>query len=274
MYILAHDYVFSRKIKWYFIPIILLYLLNSLLTGGRFDTVATFISFAIFIYIFNAKNNNWKMGISLKNFLKYGILLIMLLLFFPMSMLFLGRSDMEISLDTIGAVFEEVMYSLAVYVGAEIKLLDIFVTETYINVNYDDPLGSHTLIGVYRFIANTFNINDWKGISSGDIPYEIVNGHFLGNVYTMFRAYMTDGGILGVMIFSSIMGAIFAYFYYNVRHKCSDRIEVNLIVYSWLYYCVPLSFFSNWFYPLIAPSLVRMILSFFICKILILKREI
>ena len=277
MYIMAHDYVYKNKIKWYFLLIVILYLFNSLLTGGRFNTVATFMSMVIFFYIFNKRKNKWQMDFSLKKLFKYGFLLIILLLFFPMSMILLGRSNMEVSIDTIGVVFEQIMYDLAVYVGAEIKLLDIFVNETYINITYNDPIGSHTLSGLYGFIARTFDIIEWQGISIGDIPFASVNGYFLGNVYTMFRAYMTDGGILGVIVFSFIMGSIFAFFYFNIRYQngngCNNKIDINLIIYGWMYYCVPLSFFSNWFYPLIAPSLIRLLISFLICRAFIVKKD-
>ena len=277
MYILAHDHVYRAKVKWYFIPIIILYLCNSLLTGGRFNTVATLMGLGIFYYVFNKRKNNWNLGITFKQAVKYGVLLVVMLLFFPMSMVLLGRSDMEITVDTIGIVFKDVMYNLAVYVGAEIKLLNTFVTETYINARYDDPIASHTLSTLYGKIGNAFNIPSWRGVGAGDIPFDSVNGNFLGNVYTMFRPYMTDGGFIGVFIFSFIMGVVFAYFYYKVRYKYSgsidNKIDFNLLVYGWIYYCVPLSFFSNWFYGLLAPSLLRMALCFYICRFFILKND-
>lgn len=275
MYKFAYDLVNYKKIHILYLGIVILSLCNALLTGGRFDTVATIINFVVLYYVFVARNKQWKLRLGYGKLIKYLIGLAVALLCFPLSMVLLGRSEMDISFENIGDILNNTFYDLAVYVGAELKLLDMFVTDIYVNKTYNDPFGSHTLPAIYNFIATNFDKPEWSNLAANDIPFAAVNGHFLGNVYTMFCPYMIDFGYIGVVIFSAIMGLFFAYLYKRVRDGNTisklNGIDMYLLIYAWLFYCVPLSFFSNWFYTLVAPSLIRFFLFLIVCRFLLIK---
>lgn len=73
-----------------------------------------------------------------------------------------------------------------------------------------------------------------------------------GNVYTTFYAYLYDFGVTGVIVLMILMGLISQVLYQKATKpsKRNRRYSINLwiIVYSYVFYSLAFSFFSNKFY--------------------------
>ena len=92
------------------------------------------------------------------------------------------------------------MYYLAFYCGAEIKNLDIFLNSTKTKPAI---WGEQTFVNLVKAIGRFFisGFDQYYLIN----PYQSVNGYYLGNVYTTFKAYIHDFGYIGMIILIIIM---------------------------------------------------------------------
>lgn len=220
--------------------------------------------FVVVFYIYRLRVNRWKNHFTLRKFFIYGIIAFVGMIVFYASLVIIGRGD-DIEITKIGNLVSESVENLAIYLGAELKLLDVYLTQEY----YPGTsifLGEHTFRDFYAWLYNKLGIT----IVNNDFGFRTVNGVFLGNVYTMFKPYYIDAGMIGVICFSLIMGAFFGYVYYKVRYTQkpynAQAIDVWLLVYAYIYYSVALAFFSNWFYNEISITLLQSIFSYFIFK--------
>lgn len=275
IYIATYLFVIKKKISILAIFSIILYSINYIFVGSRYGIVSIIIACIVNYYIFVMKKNNWLINISFFQMIKYIVALIVCMFAFPLSLMMLGRSDNDLTVDAVGAIVQEACYSLAVYFGAEIKLLDIYLNNEFIVKNDNSPFLGHTFARVYDSLAKIFNETSWLNISTQDIPFNFVNGMFLGNVYTMFRPFLADVGYLGVVIFPFVMGSFFAIIYNNITStgKFEKGINGYIILYSSLYYCIPLSVFGNAFFYQVNTAAVRYLFYYYVIDKFIIKTK-
>lgn len=129
---------------------------------------------------------------------------------------------------------------LAKYSGAQIKNLDLFLQSNY-------AVGKTDIWGFQTFR----NMLIWLGfdLPARDLPFRIVNGFELGNVYTTFYDYIYDFGYIGMIACVVFMAAVQTYIYMKVDNMGSST--KNLLwctMYSFQIPNILLSFFSNEFY--------------------------
>lgn len=160
---------------------------------------------------------------------------------------------------------------MAVYLSAELKNLDIFVTTGIIGHPFIQSL---TLYNVINSLGGILSQPSW--IHSFAIPYYYYGNYSLGNVGTVFYPFIYDGGWLGVIVYTSIMATICQIVYkrFLKSNKTSD-ISLSFIFYSYLFYIIIFSFFSNKFYEMIFnTSFVWTMVSWLILKYFLLKIRI
>lgn len=238
----------------------------SLLEGSRGAVLLNIVfPFLIVFYIYRMRMHSWKTHFTIRKLVMFFILTMVGMVVFYSSLIIVGRGD-DIGLDSVGELISASFEQLAIYLGAELKLLDIYLTQEY----YPGTsmfFGEHTFSGFY----------DWLYLKLGivtinnDFGFRTVNGIFLGNVYTMFKSYYIDAGFFGVILFSGIMGSCFGYMYYRIRYVKfpynKKAIDVWLLMYAYIYYSVALAFFSNWFYKeIVSITLLQGVISYFLFK--------
>lgn len=243
------DYFLSKIINIKYIILIFLSLMLSVSTGGRGFSVFFIIATIVMSYIFYMRKNNWQLRLNLK---KICIIIMvpasLLILFSTVGILIVGRYD---EFDNGLSIFDNAWRLLSMYIGAPLKLLDLYLYTDYKEVGSFYPvIGAETFNSLYKWIGNKFDIGylnmDFIG---GGFRYD--NGFMLGNVYTMFRPYVADFGILGVIVLTGIMGGVFAYIFFKIKYKFNinnRNIEYPLVFYSYIFISVMLSFFNDWFY--------------------------
>lgn len=238
-------------------------LVLALMEGSRGAVlIHIVIPYIIFYYIMTMRQKRWRGNIiRVKRILKLIVAAFLGMIIFFSSLTLVGRGD-DIEFNSLGEVVEASTEQLSIYMGAELKLLDIYISEEY-NPSKNNFIGEKTLSGVWGWLNNKLDRNTIKD----DFGFRTVNGIFLGNVYTMFKPYYADGGFVGVIIFSFIMGAFFSYVYSRVR-LCIDYniygIDVCVLIYGYIYYTVLLSFFSNWFYNEFSIVILQNLLSYYV----------
>lgn len=243
------DYFVKKIINIKVIFVILLAAILSMMTGGRGFTVILLISTFVMCYVFYMRKHSWKFNLTIKKLLcMVGVPSILLILFSSIGILLVGRTN---EFENNISMLDNVWRLLSIYIGAPLKLLDLYLYTDYSDVGSKYPLiGYETFGGMYHWILPKL------GITSLNMPligagFRTDNLFMLGNVYTMFRYYMADFGFLGVGCLSGIMGCVFAYVFFRVKyiyHTNKKNIEYTLIFYSYIFISVALSFFSDWFY--------------------------
>ena len=233
-YILIHSIVYKY---WCYQPLLILNILLSvasdMLFGARTGTFQLLIAMAIEFYIIYGKKSGWKVKINKKILLIAGVAIIALIVGFKDIGNLLGRQSER----------ENGEY-LSVYIAAEIKNLDTFIREG----NFGSDISTNqTLVNFINLIAAKTGHNEWY--HKVDIPFRSINGHTLGNVYTIFYAFMYDGGLVGVLCFTGLM-AIICQLVFNkaIQERDNSKIDIWVVIYSYLCCCLIFSFFSNTFY--------------------------
>lgn len=220
--------------------IVIFGMIISVLQGTRNNLFMLIISGIIMYYILKGVNNGWKPNITLKTFLKMITTILILILFFKMSIVFTGRNSDEYT-------FIEM---LSTYIGSPLKNLELFINENYYVNNI---FGEQTLLQTYKKIYEfTGNIN--YNVTSL-YQYRWIGSIGLGNVYTMLMPLYNDFGLYGSWILMALIGFISQKQYDHIR--CIKRINViskQILIYSYVSFAIMFSFFSNKYFEMVVST--------------------
>lgn len=256
-YILIHSIILKYKQHRFLLCTnILLSVILHGLRGGRFPIIALIISIAAMTYFISGRINRWERTLKSKTILKVIVFSAIIVASFPAAGGILGRSSSK--------SFSEY---LSIYLSAQLKNLDIFIREG----NFGCDISNwQTLISLVNSIGKHFN-PAW--VHTFDQPFLSVNGNSLGNVYTIFYWYLYDGGYIAVIIFLSILAITSQYFFQRAAYKRQkDSVNMNVIIYSYLFYAIVLSFFcEQYFMALFSIGFVQMTVSLWMLKVFFLK---
>ena len=227
-----------RKNRILLIINFVLAIFGQFLKGDRGDSIALIVAFIvcfIFIYFSIYKQNGKK--IKFKYFV-YGILCFTtIILIFQSLGNIMGRNN-ELKLWDY----------ISIYIGAELKNLDSVLNS---NIIHSKLWGQETFIYLIHWLGSKFNINSWIEYDLY-LPFRNVNGYSLGNVCTTFYPYYLDFGYTGVYICTFIFGSFSQFVFVKSKKNEEKNYRFNfwLILYSYLFYCIFMSFFSNKFYEM------------------------
>ena len=141
--------------------------------------------------------------------------------FFFWSLIFSGRYETLKGFDFIN--------SSVIYISGGIRNLDLFVK---------NPTVTSEIFGEETFSYLIKNLNE--GLNNGInitriLEYRKISGINTGNIYTAFRRFYHDFGVIGVCLLSMLQGWIISTLYYNInRVKRSDKIGLFEILYCFL----------------------------------------
>ena len=236
IYIIVNNFVLTKRVKFQEILIAFFAIIASMLTGSRTESIFMILSgITFYLFILNKKNgyaSSWEKK-TIKNICI--VLIIIVALFVPMASL-LGRK-------TDKSPFEYI----SIYCGAQVKNLDIFL-QNQDSISKNEIWGSQT----FNYIINTYGRKiGFKGYKPYklDLPFQQIDGHSLGNVYTTFYPYIYDFGYFGEFIMVLIMSIISHYIYEKIKCvKLKHTVSLFVLTYGIIASALALSFFSNKFY--------------------------
>lgn len=216
--------------------IVLLAMLNYMSTGGRQGAVNIALSVCVCYVILLHKNRNQGYKKLERKFIFFGIIAFIIFLWsFRYVAGLLGR-------DNSFALWDY----LAIYCGGPIKNLDTFLQEGVRNTEFS---GAETFYKAYQVIWRLIGEN-LPNYSTYKI-YRRINGYDLGNVYTAFKNYIFDFGLLGNYILVCIYAAISQILYVKaICYKPKNKPALSLILYGLIFNSLILSFFAERFYEL------------------------
>lgn len=104
--------------------------------------------------------------------------------------------------------------------------------------NKKSDFGVMTFSHLYQEITG----KDKRGIGE----YQTVGNYSLGNVYTQYRDFHKDFGVLGTFIMT-FLSAVVVMFVYNRAWRNNNKINIFLLLYAPMAFWLFMSFFSNTF---------------------------
>lgn len=257
VYILIHSLILKYKQHRLLLCLnILVSIILYAMKGGRFPIIALLISIVAMAYFISGRLNRWERSMKPKTILKCIIFFALIVFSFQAVGGILGRASSRSFTDY-----------LSIYLSAQLKNLDIFIRKGAFGC---DISNWQTLISLVNFIGRFIN-PQW--VHTYDQPFLSVNGKALGNVYTIFYWYLYDGGYIAVIIFLSILAITSQYFFQRAAYKRQkDSVNMNVIIYSYLFYAIVLSFFcERYFMALFSIGFVQMTVSLWMLKVFFLK---
>lgn len=240
LYVLINNYIVTNKFDKTKLVIVIVYFISTILSGGRNGAFDMLLA-TIFLFIFlKSRNNGILPKINFKLVRNIGILAILFLYLFTNSMTTLIGRNME-------DYNNNKLYYLSIYCGAELKNLDSFLQEKENYKKKTEIWGGQTFFQLNN-IRNKLSTNKYEPYQL-DLPFRTVNGLDLGNVYTTFYAYIYDFGYWGEFFCVLIM-AIISQLIYEKSKKVAllDKPRISILIYSYMFSSLLLSFFSNKFY--------------------------
>ncbi len=214
---------------------LILSLLNGMSLGARGDAIQILVAASIqYLIIYTIKTGG--KPIKLSSFLKIFALIAAIVLSFAKIGELMGRNMSFLGKDYI-----------AVYLSAELKNLDTFVR----GENFGAPFSDfQTMASISKFLATISGNPSIEHKLTN--PFRYINGYALGNVSTTFYGFLYDMGVFGVFFFTTIMAIICHRFYYKaINARPQNEISISIIIYSYIWYTVIFSFFSDKFYEMI-----------------------
>lgn len=213
---------FKKQIK-YLIPVVM-FLICGFLQGGRANFLAIVVA-CIFLFYYNYNRKyNFNKNLSfkvIKNIIFVGI--VFLVLFYASKQL-VGRVTNKNFFDYI-----------TTYLGGSVQLLDEYLNDSTVEkrTNYNE-----TFPGIIQSLYKLKIINH---TTKKSLEFRhVIDGEYLGNVYTGLRRYYNDWGYLGVIFIEIIYSFFCNWLYYNIKH-CNRYTYKNIFrttFYSSMIYCI------------------------------------
>ena len=257
-YLVAQEFARKRLSKC--LPLIIAYvvLFAYMLTAGARTDIANNLAVLILCYllIIDRGGEQEMRKVSRKTVIVLAVIVVSFICGYQF--LAIGRGKGGFSLDNLGA-----------YLGAEISNLDTFLESS--GQHNTGIFGYMTFIRTINYLGGLLGVNSW--LYPLDLPFLSSNGHWMGNVYGTYYAFIYDFGYVGVAIMVAIMRLVSQTVY---EKACEGNhgvfISVLLIiVYSYLGCNLLFCFFSNRFYEnVISINFVRFFVYAFVSLLLYL----
>ena len=241
IYIIIRNLFNKDKIKnnLLYIATIVLFFVYSFGTGGRMPLLKLLAFSALICFVFANRKYNWKKDLNMKIISTGAICLVVMLVGFYATKNIVGRRK---SFDPL--------YYVTMYSGGSIKLFDSYLQSPTKKSNI---IGKETFYGINTFLGR-FGLSDQNYIKHLEFRYA-KNGLSLGNVYTPFRRYYADFGLIGSIILTCLFAIIINFIYLYIKEKVAKREDYNkdlfLVLYGFIIYCLFLYSIDDQFYGVI-----------------------
>lgn len=233
-FIAMNNLLFSIKNKkrnlfdlCYLIPGII-YCFQCNLRGGRYTVIAFILGLLFIIYFLFQQSSGWIFKLKIRHYILIIIGTFVVIYAFWAVKSFVGRSDDSDFVDYI-----------ARYLGGSIKLLDLYLQ--------NPPSDSmNTFADLYKSLEK-IGFSGLQYTTYHEFRFS-ETGVLIGNVYTSFRNYYNDFGMLGVVILSFLKSVVLSTIYCYLRSKKTYKSSFLIIFYMSLIYTIFFDFFVDYFY--------------------------
>ena len=168
--------------------------------------------------------------LSLKKIILMVLFLILfLVLFSSVGLMLVGREGQIQDADILLGIWNQI----SMYIAAPLKLLDLYMYTDYTKESM--AFGIETFRSIYGFLSR-YSLTSVQMSNLISAEFQSDNGQDLGNLYTVFRPYVSDFGYMGVIILSLLEGMVYAFIYFSIRYKnVFNKINYNIVLYAFLF---------------------------------------
>ena len=254
-YVLANNLASKAKNPWLSAVPVVLYLVLSFMQGYRGDLIRIWIAFLVCYYTVKKREAGWKRTRETQKIIWIiGITILIIGLLFVLLRKSVGRTD--------GSKDWDPLYYVTFYAGSPIAAFDLFVKD---HGPRPAVWAKETFYYLNQSIGAWFNIPKLRY----SFPKEFrvsPNGTWIGNIYTAFRAPYNDFGLIGMIVFSLLIGIFFTLLYCLSRKPQGKRaVDLYLLAYSYVVYTCFLFFYNNYFFFL-STAFIKTLLFWIIAR--------
>lgn len=216
--------------------------------------------FVIFVVLDN-KKNGWTNHIPVKMLKKCVVFLCVLMVVFRNL-----HSILKSAASNLDGLFNYVTY----YIGCPIQTLNVYF-ERHNEAVRSQYWGQYTLPSLSSYLKLMPNGTD----SSFGFVYLGGRANAASNVYTFFLAPLQDFGMVGMIVFTFAVGFVYSRFYYKgIRCRAMNyKMAYKLCVYSFIYWVIPLAFYLNGMFFIIAPTCLISMACFYLIFLFAFKLD-
>lgn len=225
VWVLKQKIVIKKRLQLLIYFHLVLAIINGMLSGTKGPIFAIIVQLFVFVLVqYYAKKGSY----NLNKRMLTNTLIILFLLFFSFRgiNLLVGRNYTD---RKNSDVFIE-------YCGAQIKNFDIYIHRNT-NGEKSNTWGEKTFLALYS------ELNPNKQITPGE--FQSVGNYNLGNVYTQYRPFHEDFGIIGVFTMNFIIAFISMFFYHKAMKSLLNPTKLN--IYLFIYASMAINLFMSFF---------------------------
>lgn len=249
-----HDFVFCIYTN-------LLASLESILAASRRNIIVILVAWFVIFVVLDNKKNGWTNHIPVKMLKKCVVFLCILMVVFRNL-----HSILKSAASNLDGLFNYVTY----YIGCPIQTLNVYF-ERHNEAVRSQYWGQYTLPSLSSYLKLMPNGTD----SSFGFVYLGGRANAASNVYTFFLAPLQDFGMVGMIVFTFAVGFIYSRFYYKgIRCRAMNyKMAYKLCVYSFIYWVIPLAFYLNGMFFIIAPTCLISMTCFYLIFLFAFKLD-
>lgn len=236
----------------------ILFALQCVIKGGRFQIVAYIIGGVFLYYLFWRRITGWKKVVPVKYLVRIIIAIIIVITAFWLSRELVGRMSKDSNL--IGYITR--------YFGGGAALFELYLGDKSI---LHDPS-----IETFAGMVGSINKLGFSLTARASHEFRAASGIIIGNAYSALRNYYHDYGIIGVAFFNFFLACIFSLKYYKIKFysEMAYKKIFSVILYASLIYTVFFQFFTDYFFARLSIGFIIEILIMRICFWFTIKLKI
>lgn len=208
----------------YLLPAIL-FVISYLVQSNRgmiIDFVVSMLTIGILLW---TQKYAWKKHIKIKTIITIGIIGIIGLIVFYYSATLIGRINTK-------GMFDYITY----YCGGSIECFNQYVkNEKQIKMVRGEETFYSLILNLDSLGLTDYNLGERE---SGHLEFIYYEDEMVGNIYTAYRRWMNDFGILGIIVFQGIMSAFFTILYCKIKYNSGKLGNLWILIYGYLSYTI------------------------------------
>lgn len=235
LFLLVNNYVESGRVYASYAVSPTVYCVSSFAQASRGQVLIFIFAGFVMGWVALQRKRRGKMKVPFKYIPRGIFLLIIVLIAFVALGEVVGRSTVKTPLG-----------SLMTYMGGSIVGLDAYLQNPSVASSYDGVWGAETFRGINLFLSGL--LDDPKLTYTFQLEYRLINGNNIGNLYTAFRYYIHDFGIIGMIVLVAAQGLFFGAFYKRITVSSSSNALFPIVLYGYLAICIAYMPLSDYFF--------------------------